>query len=67
MTLLSTFGVFHKLITAYVTLTGNCSDIDHLTRILVLCGTPEQDTIEKITSEEVLYYIFEKKAVGFCK
>lgn len=29
------------------------SDIDHLTRILFLCGKPEQETIDKIISEEV--------------
>lgn len=28
-------------------------DIDHLTRILVLCGTPDSELFEKITSEEV--------------
>jgi hypothetical protein len=31
-----------------------CPDIDHLTRILVLCGTPAKETIAKITSEEVM-------------
>lgn len=29
------------------------SDIDHLTRILFLCGKPDQETIDKIISEEV--------------
>ena len=29
------------------------SDIDQLTRILVLCGTPSEETLNKITSEEV--------------
>ena len=29
------------------------ADIDQLTRILVLCGTPSEDTLGKITSEEV--------------
>ena len=28
-------------------------DIDQLTRILVLCGTPTEETLNKITSEEV--------------
>lgn len=31
-------------------------DIDHLTRVLVLCGTPTQETIEKITSQEVFEF-----------
>ncbi|XP_077296374.1 mitogen-activated protein kinase p38b-like isoform X2 [Arctopsyche grandis] len=39
------------------TLFPGTDHIDHLTRILVLCGTPEQDTIEKITSEEARNYI----------
>lgn len=30
------------------------ADIDHLTRILVLCGKPQKETIDKITSEEVI-------------
>nr|CAD7199286.1 unnamed protein product [Timema douglasi] len=34
-----------------------CPDIDHLTRILVLCGTPSKETIDKITSEEARNYI----------
>lgn len=38
---------------ACVTLTCVHSDIDHLTRILFLCGKPEQETIDKIISEEV--------------
>ena len=29
-------------------------DIDQLTRILTLCGTPTEGTLNKITSEEVL-------------
>jgi len=33
-----------------------CSDIDHLTRILVLCGTPGKETVAKITSEEVMAF-----------
>jgi len=33
-----------------------CPDIDHLTRILVLCGTPGKDTVAKITSEEVMAF-----------
>ena len=32
-------------------------DIDQLTRILTLCGTPNEDTLSKITSEEVHTYI----------
>jgi p38 MAP kinase len=31
--------------------------IDQLTRILVLCGTPTEDTLNKITSEEAQNYI----------
>ena len=31
-------------------------DIDQLTRILVLCGTPTEETLNKITSEEVSYF-----------
>ena len=31
-------------------------DIDQLTRILLLCGTPSQETLNKITSEEVRYW-----------
>jgi hypothetical protein len=33
-----------------------CPDIDHLTRILVLCGTPAKETVAKITSEEVITF-----------
>lgn len=33
-------------------------DIDHLTRILVLCGTPAKETVAKITSEEVMALYF---------
>lgn len=29
-------------------------DIDHLTRVLVFCGTPDNETLEKITCEEVI-------------
>ena len=29
------------------------SDIDQLTRILALCGTPTQETMDKISSVEV--------------
>ena len=36
-----------------VTLTCVYSDIDHLTRILFLCGRPDQEAIDKIISEEV--------------
>ena len=32
-------------------------DIDQLTRILVLCGTPSEETLNKITSEEARNYI----------
>ena len=32
------------------------SDIDQLTRILVLCGTPAEETLNKITSDEVTSY-----------
>lgn len=28
------------------------ADIDHLTRVLVLCGTPDNETVAKITSVE---------------
>lgn len=28
-------------------------DIDHLNRVLVLCGTPSEECIAKITSQEV--------------
>lgn len=45
----------------YSTLTQNLQnkklppnkDIDHLTRILVMCGTPDTELIAKITSDEV--------------
>lgn len=30
-----------------------CVDLDHLLRILVLCGTPSGEVFDKITSEEV--------------
>lgn len=43
---------------ACVTLTCVYSDIDHLTRILFLCGRPDQETIDKIISEEVRKLIF---------
>lgn len=33
------------------------ADIDQLTRILVLCGTPTEDTLNKITSDEARNYI----------
>lgn len=33
------------------------ADIDQLTRILVLCGTPPEETLNKITSEEARNYI----------
>ena len=38
-------------------------DIDQLTRILVLCGTPMDETLSKITSEEVFVFVnvFEKE------
>ena len=32
-------------------------DIDQLTRILTLCGTPNEETLSKITSEEVHMYL----------
>ena len=32
-------------------------DIDQLTRILVLCGTPNEETLNKITSDEARNYI----------
>ena len=32
-------------------------DIDQLTRILVLCGTPSEETLNKITSDEARNYI----------
>ncbi|XP_063221066.1 mitogen-activated protein kinase p38b-like isoform X2 [Bacillus rossius redtenbacheri] len=39
------------------TLFPGTDHIDHLTRILVLCGTPSKETIDKITSEEARNYI----------
>lgn len=33
----------------------NTKDIDHLTRILMFCGKPDNDFLEKITSEEVSF------------
>ncbi|XP_059050951.1 mitogen-activated protein kinase p38b-like isoform X2 [Achroia grisella] len=39
------------------TLFPGTDHIDHLTRILFLCGSPEQDTIDKIISEEARNYI----------
>ncbi|KAK0093667.1 hypothetical protein PV326_012955 [Microctonus aethiopoides] len=32
-------------------------DIDHLTRVLVLCGTPTEQTLSKVTSHEAKNYI----------
>ena len=32
------------------------SDIDQLTRILNVCGTPDEETLNKITSEEVMSF-----------
>ena len=34
-----------------------CPDIDQLTRILALCGTPTQETMDKISSVEAKNYI----------
>lgn len=39
------------------TLFPGTDHIDQLTRILVLCGTPSEDTLNKITSEEARNYI----------
>ncbi|XP_064292379.1 mitogen-activated protein kinase p38a-like isoform X4 [Plodia interpunctella] len=39
------------------TLFPGTDHIDHLTRILFLCGNPEQETIDKIISEEARNYI----------
>jgi len=39
------------------TLFPGTDHIDQLTRILQLCGTPEQETLNKITSEEARNYI----------
>ncbi|KAK7793686.1 hypothetical protein R5R35_013162 [Gryllus longicercus] len=39
------------------TLFPGTDHIDHLTRILVLCGTPSKETVDKITSEEARNYI----------
>ena len=41
-------------------ITINFPDIDQLTRILALCGTPTQETMEKISSVEVMEKIIEK-------
>lgn len=35
------------------TLTKGWVDIDHLTRVLVLCGSPTEETMTRITSQEV--------------
>lgn len=39
------------------TLFPGTDHVDHLTRVLVLCGTPSQEMIDKITSEEARNYI----------
>jgi len=39
------------------TLFPGTDHIDQLTRILILCGTPTEDTLNKITSEEARNYI----------
>ncbi|XP_015509391.1 mitogen-activated protein kinase p38b isoform X3 [Neodiprion pinetum] len=39
------------------TLFPGTDHIDHLTRVLVLCGTPTEDTLGKITSQEARNYI----------
>lgn len=39
------------------TLFPGTDHIDQLTRILLLCGTPEEETLSKITSEEARNYI----------
>ncbi|XP_046662174.1 mitogen-activated protein kinase 14 isoform X2 [Homalodisca vitripennis] len=39
------------------TLFPGTDHVDHLTRVLVLCGTPKPDTVAKITSQEARNYI----------
>uniref|UniRef100_A0A1B6EAR8 mitogen-activated protein kinase n=2 Tax=Clastoptera arizonana TaxID=38151 RepID=A0A1B6EAR8_9HEMI len=39
------------------TLFPGTDHVDHLTRVLFLCGTPSEETITKITSEEARNYI----------
>uniref|UniRef100_A0A1B6MB35 mitogen-activated protein kinase n=1 Tax=Graphocephala atropunctata TaxID=36148 RepID=A0A1B6MB35_9HEMI len=39
------------------TLFPGTDHVDHLTRVLVLCGTPQPDTVAKITSQEARNYI----------
>ncbi|XP_025154224.1 mitogen-activated protein kinase p38b isoform X1 [Harpegnathos saltator] len=39
------------------TLFPGTDHIDHLTRVLVLCGTPTEETLSKITSQEARNYI----------
>ncbi|XP_012274507.1 mitogen-activated protein kinase 14B isoform X2 [Orussus abietinus] len=39
------------------TLFPGTDHIDHLTRVLVLCGTPTEETLNKITSQEARNYI----------
>ena len=40
------------------------SDIDQLTRILTLCGTPTQETMDKISSVEVSWCIITQSLLG---
>ena len=44
------------IVSFYINIDRFISDIDQLTRILVLCGTPTEDTLNKITSEEVSFF-----------
>lgn len=39
------------------TLFPGTDHIDHLTRVLVLCGTPTEETLSKVTSQEARNYI----------
>ncbi|XP_033219375.1 mitogen-activated protein kinase p38b-like isoform X2 [Belonocnema kinseyi] len=39
------------------TLFPGTDHIDHLTRVLVLCGTPTEETLNKVTSQEARNYI----------
>ncbi|KAL0278827.1 UNVERIFIED_CONTAM: hypothetical protein PYX00_000522 [Menopon gallinae] len=48
--------IMAELITGRTLFPGT-DHVDQLTRILVLCGTPGEETIAKITSEEARHYI----------
>ncbi|CAF4796386.1 unnamed protein product [Pieris macdunnoughi] len=58
MEILGTPGLeFMKKISSESVSKATSLDIDHLTRILFLCGKPDQETIDKILSEEARNYI----------